>query len=353
MKANRRQFLTVSGTAGIATLAGCSGTSDGSGSNETTITTAQQSEELVRMHTLTLEGAFNTLPYVYATSQNVWKKHGIDLSVEIAPFGQYQRQVVTNQSKIGGMSAPAAVSFPLKGEPLTWIGQEINFTNYMLTRKETKIEEPPDIKGKILGIPMKDSSTTAGYRAIMQDAFDLNILEDPAEVRAAAPPVVWNLLKKGELDAAIEFAGFSIKGQVDPDIQVIFNPIDYWKKEYGTLPPLTLQATTIPFLEENADLAQRYQAGWGDALELFRNNVDEVIQNFGRIAGLETKEQAQVVKERVDKGLQFGPVKYTEEVAESNWKFAQLMKEAGVFKELPDKDKTLTTTSELKDMVNQ
>lgn len=355
MNIDRRTLLRYGSTTGLATIAGCSsqGTQDTTTTSGDSTTTTQN---LTKMNTVVPEGSLYVIPFLYGTINGAWKQHGIELKVSVGPFGKFQRQVIANLAKVGGTPLTTAVKHRNQGEDLTLIGPGMTFANFMLASSDSDISSPEDIKGKKLGVPFETSTTTVGYQALMKDAYDMDLFEAPSDVRAAAPPVLWNLLNQGELDVILEFSGFSIKGQLSDDVNVVFNPIDYWKKEYGTVPPLTARTVRTSWLEEssdNADLALRWNAGWKTALKIFRENVDDAIGRFGRLAGLESEEQSQVIIDRMEREVQFSIPPYTEEKANSNWKFVKALKESGAFESIPNRDNFITLTSELEEMAGR
>ena len=305
------------------------------------------------MHHVVPEGSFYVVPFLYGIENGAWSQFGIDLNVEVGPFPKFQRQIVADLANVGGMPMVSAIDFNLEGEDLTWLGPGMTFANFMLAKTDSGIETPEDIEGKVLGVPFETSTTTIGYRALMQDAYGMDLMEAPSEVRAAAPPVIWNLLNQGDIDVAIEFSGFSIRGQIAEDIRVVFNPIDYWMENYGSVVPLTQRTARLSWLQEspeNADLARRFGQGWAASLEIFRNNIDDAINRYGRLGGLTSQEMGDVVIDRMERGVQFSTPPYTQEQADSNWQFAKSLQAAGVYDTLPAREDMITLSSELDEM---
>lgn len=348
---DRRRFLQgLGGTAALGALAGCTGGDGGTATPE-----PEGTPEPVSLHHVVPEGSFYVVPFLLGIENNSWAQYGIDLNVEVGPFPKFQRQVVADLTPIGGMPMVSAIDFRNQGEELTWLGPGMTFANYMLSMADSDIETVPDIEGKRLGIPFETSTTTLGFRALVQDAFGMDLLEAPSDVRAAAPPVIWNLLLDGEVDVVCEFSGFSIQGQVRDDVRVVFNPIDYWQNEYGTVVPLTQRTTRTSWLEEdpaNADLARRWGQGWADSLEVFRNNIEDGIERYGRLGGLTEEGMAEVILDRMERQVQFSTPPYTQDQADANWRFAESLVEAGVYDSLPDRDAMITTSDELDDLAD-
>lgn len=362
---DRRSMLKCLGAAGATSIAGCAGEEDnsdsGQGTTEQTQTPGQDqatttAQSMTTMKHVVPEGSFYVVPFLYGVENDAWSQYGIDLKVEVGPFPKFQRQIVADQTNVGGMPMVSGLDFKLKGEDLTWIGPGMTFANYMLAKKDSGISSPEDIEGKRLGIPFESSTTTLGYRALMEDAFGMSLMDAPSSVRAAAPPVIYNLLEQDELDVIIEFSGFSIRGQIAEDIEVVFNPIEYWKENYGAVVPLTQRTTRTSWLEEdpaNADLAIRWGKGWKKSLEIFRNNIDDAINRYGRLGGLTEEGMAEIVVDRMERGVQFSTPPYTEDQADANWQFSTALQSAGVFDSLPDRDEMITLSSDLEELANR
>lgn len=368
---DRRQFLRLTGGfGGAATLgavAGCAGgnggetptptaADGGDGGGTLTPTPSDESQSLTTLNHVVPEGSFYVIPFLLGVENGAWREFGIDLKVEVGPFPKFQRQIVADLTPIGGMPMVSGIDFRNKGEDLTWTGPGMTFANFMLAPADSDIETPEDIEGKRLGIPFETSTTTLGYRALMKDAFDMDLLEAPADIRAAAPPVIWNLMKQGELDVIIEFSGFSIQGKVDPDVRVVFDPIQYWQDTYGSVVPLTQRTTRVSWLEEspsNADLAIRWGEAWKRSLEIFRENINDGINRYGRLGGLTSEEEGKVVIDRMEREVQFSVPPFTAEEAEANWQFVTALQDAGVFETLPDRGVMITTADELQELANR
>jgi hypothetical protein len=113
---SRRKFVLATCAAGTAGLAGCA---RGGGDTptprverETVVrertvvqeqTVTRSTEDLTQLHTVAAEADASVPVYLYGINQGVWREYGIDLSVEVAAFGKFVRQIVAGLTNIKGI----------------------------------------------------------------------------------------------------------------------------------------------------------------------------------------------------------------------------------------------------------
>lgn len=340
---SRRKVLTAAGAGIGAGLAGCVGSMTGDG----------QESDPTNIHTMETEGGITVATFLYAINNNVWEPHGINLSFEVASFSKYNQQVVNNQSEIGAPSTVAQIQFANEGEDLAFVGEQLSMYNRMFTRAdEDDIEDPTDLSDKTLGLPAALSSTTSvTHRALINDEYDFDIVDDTAETIASPPPTLWELLQNGEVDAISEFSGYTIRGIASDEVKTIFDPYEYWVNRTGVGLPTTNYTVRRSWLENNVETTQNFLNGWQDAMELMENEADQALQNYGTLSGVTSDAQAETVKNLLNEGVIYGPAYLDEERIESTWEFLQILQDVGHFDQLPDKNELFITQSELEDMV--
>lgn len=339
MDHSRRRLLALGGAGLAAGLAGCRGRlGSGRGSTGTT-----------SLGTIETEGSISDVTYEYALDAGVWEDHGIDLSFDVGSFGEYNRQIVTGSTEIGAPSTVAQLKFVDKGEDLALVGQQLNMFNRMFARADDdSIEDPGDLAGKKVGLPASKTSTTSTtHRVLVAEEYGVDLLSDPAEVRTAPPAALWEFLQDGELDAISEFSGHTIKGIASESVRTVFDPYELWRERTGTELPTTTYTVRRGWLADNADSAVRFLRGWRDAVALFREETDAAIEQYGELAGITSEAEADAVRDLVDDGVVYGPAFFDEESVAANWEFVDLLVDAGVLSERPDRDALYATEADL------
>jgi len=342
----RRQFLGAAGAALGASLAGCS---DQVGTEVTTTESSTTTgSSPTSLSTMSSEGSVTVPVYRWGIDREHWANYGIDLSYETTSFGKYNRQVVEELTEVGAPSTVAQLNFIEKGEPLTFVGQELNMFNRMFVRADDEsIEDPTDLADKRLGLPASLGSTTSTvHRALIDDEYGFDIVEDTAETRAAPPPQLWESLHDGDLDAISEFSGFTIRGIAADSVRTIFDPHELWVERTGVGIPTTTFTVRRGWMEENAGSADDFLAGWQASLTSFRENAATALEEYGDEAGLEP-EEAETTRELMDRGVVFGPAYYDDELADAHWQFFELLADAGAIS-LGERETTFTTAEELR-----
>lgn len=343
VRATRRQMLKLASTGvGATAIAGClggGGDNGGGGSSD--------------MHIIEPEGAATIPVYLYGTDQGVWEEYNINLSTESAAFGKFTRALTNNLSNIAGHSIMYGIQYMNEGEDqMTSIGQQLNFYNQIMSKQGSGIQSPEDLADTHLGVPSEESQTTRIVRAMILDEYDFDILEEPQQVNSSPPPTLWNLLQDDEVDAVLEFSGFTIAGNASDNIQTVFDSYNYWLDRTGQPPSVADFVVYTDWLEENAQLALDYLNGWWDATGTFRENSDQAIQQYGTLGGISNEAEQEVAKQWADDGVLF-PLErgYPQKMADSTYELMQLLADYDLLKGVPDdSSKIFTTIEELKSM---
>lgn len=340
---NRRNVLAGGASLAATSLAGCAilggGDSDGSENDG-------GDGEQVEIHSLNLEGSMFVPVFFYGREQDIWSDRGIDLSMEVTGFGKFTRTFSQNLAT----GASPLSSLPLAGNlagdaPVKCFGQTMNFINQCVVPNGSDIEEPQDLEGKVLGVPGRGSSTTRYYVAMWEDLFGIDILEAPAEIVDASTSTLYNFLAEGEeIDAGLLFTSSTIKAMANDDLRSIFDPVPAWKEEYGQPPSVTMFGVYDEFLNNNAQALLDFWEGWVEAVELFRNEFDQAMNQYGAVGGIDLSSDAEidVVREMVDEGRLF-PTEWNDEWIDMNVQLFELVEQQGGIDAAPSADQFVTT----------
>jgi ABC-type nitrate/sulfonate/bicarbonate transport system substrate-binding protein len=332
MEISRRRALESASVTAAVALTGCIGESTSVSDNSETISIRE------------VESSVSAAVFQWGIDKGVWSSRNIELDFETVPYGRYNRQLVTNESDIGAPATVAQMEFMTDGEPLTFIGPQQNMFNRMFVQADdSSIEDPTDLVDKRVGVPAAVSSTTTTvHRALIDEKYGVDIVEDTAETRAEDPPVLWELFKEGEFDAISEFSGYTIRGIADDSMRTIFDPHALWTERTGVGLPTTTFTVRRDWLEENRETTEQFLEGWAKALSLFRSNAETALSEFGKAAGISDPNEAAVVTELMDTDTIFGPPFYEKSLADSHWSFFELLADREVL-DLPDRGAAITT----------
>lgn len=309
-------------------------------------------DELSEVSTIEPEGGLTIPMFLYGIQEGAWRQFGIDLDFEVAAFGKFQRQVVQNLTEVGGLGIIHQPKFVNEGEDVLMYGQQMNFINGIHVHADSDIEDVTDLRGKKVGMPGGlGSSVAQTLISIFLRDFDFDLREETAELIGSPPPVLWELFMDGEVDAMSQFTGFTVRAESMDEVRTIFNVYDYWTEDHDFPPPLTNFTSQRSWLEENPDLAWNFVQGHHAAAELFREETEVILQNFGRLGGVSDPAEAEVVKDWMDRGRPFGPLEYSDAFIDDNYDYLTLLHETGELEELPDKDDLFVSSAALRDMI--
>lgn len=281
------------------------------------------------LSTIEVESSVSVAVMRWGLDQSVWEERDIDLAFDVEPFNQYNRQLNDELADIGAPSSVAQLEFMEDGEPLIFVGHQQHMFNRIFARADDdSIEGPADLVDKEIGLPAALSSTTStAHRALIADEYGIDIVEDAADTRAADPPVLWELLQDGELDAISEFSGFTIRGIADDSVKTVFDPHELWLDRTGSGAPTTTFTVRKGWLDDNPDLVERFLDGWSAALSSFRENAETALDEYGMEAGITDPDEAAVVADLMADGVIFGPVYYDDDLVDAHWEFFELLME--------------------------
>jgi len=345
---DRRRLLKLSagsiGGAGITGLAGCiSDDNSGDGDGEP--------ESLPTEQYLMTDGELDIPVFLSGAEESAWEDAGLDLKPELTGYERYSRWPSTDGINLGNVNQAIFNNVRNEDEDILLFGGDEFATNGVFVRPDSGIETPTDLEGKRVGVPFWNSGTTQVTTALIQEEYGIDVRED-TDATEAGPSTLWNLLTEQEdLDAIIEFTLFTIKGMANPDtVDMIFAPQDYWEERTGFSPFVTTFAAHRSFIEENPEIPLSFMQGWKNAIENFRDNVDDYMNRYGRFAGLETDAETEVVREKYENNeVTIAPEDWTEDRIENHFELYDIIEKHGIIDEAPSRDGAITY-AELQDM---
>jgi NitT/TauT family transport system substrate-binding protein len=381
-KFDRRDLLQATGaglgTVGIISFSGCTGnggngsqegngSSDGDSSTDGDGSSGDESDgddstsgdgedapmETIEAPYVVSENSLDMVPFQLGQEDGIFAEHGIELNIEITSYGEYSRALTTGDSNFGNADQSMFVDAHNSDFEQVAFGSNLLQLNSIFVREDSDIESVADLEGRSVGVPFWESGTTLGMRAVIQDEFGFSLRED-TDGTAVAPPVLEQLLLDGEIDAAVQFTGFTISGFVNDDLRSIFDIAPFWEERTGHPLVVAYFAARQGWLEENWDVAYRFTQAWNESLDALSENPQEAYDRLGLLAGLDSEEKVEFVSNAFNDGRVHQPTQsnWTEEFVDAQYQFLELLDEYGLKEEIPPREKMISH-SELADNADQ
>src|SRR6185312_821717 len=225
------------------------------------------------------------------------------------------------------------------GLDLSVIGGGLSVFQEVFVRKDSPIKSVADLKGKKFGVWATGAGAFKTARAAMIDAAGVDVMKD-ATIVQLAPPALFKLLEKGDIDAMLNISTFSINATAQPDkYRAVFSPNDYWKKKTGY--PLVWSAPLVAWndwVKQDKNRAKNFTAAVEESFQWLEKpeNMDTAVKKYGTLAGVTTPEAISVYKKWLSEQKVFLS-KWDQKVIDSQWQFLELAKKTGVLEKVPSK----------------
>jgi ABC-type nitrate/sulfonate/bicarbonate transport system substrate-binding protein len=362
-----RQTSVGIGTGAVIGIAGCAGNSDdepaesedmadSSGDGSDTSSDGDNSAEMEEEETdpteinyLIPEGQLDIPMLLGGAEANTFTEAGVDFKPEVTGYGRYARSLTSGEQVIGNVNQDIAITAWEQGDEVTMFGPNLAQFNLMFAQPGSGIESPADFtEDTTIGVPPWASGTSLLTRTMIADEFGIDIREetDSSEVDVSAMYQLFT--EQEEFDVMLQFTGFSVAGVADEIGDVIFNPLEYWEERTGNRPFVTYFAARSDWFEDNREVAANFMEGWGSTRKHFNENLDDIMDRFGLLAGLETDAQVDVVRELFSEGrMTATPDSWDEEFIDNQWELFELMEELGFIEQGPPRDSAAVAYDDL------
>jgi len=126
----------------------------------------------------------------------------------------------------------------------------------------------------------------------------------------------------------------------------------FWKDRTGYPSLVTMFAARGDYIRENPDVARNFLEGWNASVEYTKNNLQEVFDQFGLLAGLESDAEFEVALDQFESGnVTVGdPAEWNQDLIDAQFQLFEAMNEAGFTEGVPTKNDSRITYSELQDL---
>lgn len=300
---------------------------------------SQAASDLKTVKITTPRGSVFILSYFAARDAGIFSKHGIDLQVDPRPFAGFMASLPSRETLVGTPAGLPAIEQMNQGRDLVVIGGGLTVMQNVFVRKDSPFRKITDLRGKRFGVYSTGGAATKALIALVVDGFGMDLRKE-TEFLEIAPPALMALLEKGEVAAMFNLSSLTISAATQPDkFRMIFSPDAYWKEKTGST--LVWSGPTVAWrdwIEENRERAKNFVAAEHESWEWLRQNSDEAVAKYGKLASVNTPAEAEALKKMLKEGGVFLS-KWDSQIIDAQWKFLELAKKVGILDKVPPKEK--------------
>jgi NitT/TauT family transport system substrate-binding protein len=281
------------------------------------------------------------LNWMGARDAGVFRKHGIDVEVDARPFAGFLAGLPAKQTMAATYSGMDAIQKMNQGLDWAIVGGGLTVFQEIFVPKGSPIKTVADLRGKRFGAWSTGAGSFKAVRATLMDAHGIDVMKDTKLVQLA-PPALFKLLEKGEVDAMLNISSFTIKAASEPDkFRSIFVPNEYWKKKTGY--PIVWSAPVVAWkswVNENPARAKNFVMAAQESFEWLRKpeNLDAAVKSHGKLAGVTTPDAIATYKKWLAEHKVFLP-QWNQKIVDAQWQFLEMAKRHGVLDAVPAKEK--------------
>jgi ABC-type nitrate/sulfonate/bicarbonate transport system substrate-binding protein len=280
------------------------------------------------------------LSWMGAKDAGVFRKYGIEVEVDARPFAAFLAGLPAKQTMATTYAGMEAVEKMNQGLDWVVIGGGLTVFHPVFVPKDSPIKTVADLRGKRFGVWSTGAGAYKAVKTALIDAHGLDVEKDTKIVQLA-PPALFKLLERGEVDAMVNISSFTIKAASQPDkFRSIFSPNEHWKKKTGY--PIAWTAPLVAWkswVKENPTRAENFAKATMESFRWLRKpeNLDAAVKAHGTLAGVTTPEAVAVYKKWLGEKRIF-LAEWDQKAVDAQWQFLQLAKQSGVIDKVPSKE---------------
>ena len=303
--------------------------------------TVPPAHALDKIHVVTSRNSVFVLSYMGARDAGVFRKHGIDLSVDARPFAGFLAAIPSKEAMVGQASGLGVISHINNGMDLVVMGGGLTVMNSLFALTSSDIHKITDLKGKKLGTWSTGASAYAALRTTALDGYNFDVAHDD-QLLQIGPPALFKLLQRGDVNAMINISSLTVAAYSQPEkFRMVFSPNEYWEKKTGY--PLVWTSPVVAWrswVDANRDRARRFVEAMHDSYRWLRDpaNLHAAVKKYGVLAGVKPG-IAENTYARLLKEKRIFLDHWTKPVVDAEWKFLEAAKKLGVLKKVPPEDK--------------
>ncbi|MGH7099449.1 MAG: ABC transporter substrate-binding protein [Stellaceae bacterium] len=277
------------------------------------------------------------LSYLGGRDAGIFRKHGIDLQVDVRPFAGFLAALPAKQCMATTYSGIDAIEKMNQGYDWAIIGGGLTVIQNVFVRKNSPFKTVTDLRGKRFGTFSTGAGAFKGARAAILDATGFDVQKDTKLVQLAAP-ALFKLLEDGSLDAMINISSYTIRALSQPDkFRSIFSPNDYWRQKTGY--PVVWSAPLVAWtswVKQDPERARNFAAAVEDSFRWLRKpeNFDAAVKKYGALAGVTDPAEIKTYKELLGEKKIF-LTHWNRKSADAEWQFLKMAQRHGVLEKVP------------------
>ena len=204
---------------------------------------------------------FNSWLSSYAIREGIVSSDEVEVNITLAT--DYETQILAGKFPMGAMAtatfAVACETSNIKFKGIsTYIvhegAQKQEGVNVLYTRAGSPLKSPAELVGKKVGVPDLTSSATSVFLGMLKQEYGIN--EDQLVLVNKQNPLLLELLRSGEIDAAMLGGNVSVQAFVDPAFKVLWNLDKDFYSKYGDYFFPSILIVEEGYLKDNLDVVK-------------------------------------------------------------------------------------------------
>ncbi|MGH8638510.1 MAG: ABC transporter substrate-binding protein, partial [Burkholderiales bacterium] len=306
-----------------------------------TLAQSAQKQALQKVKAVIPQNSVFVLNWLGARDAGVFRKHGIDLEVDVRPFAAFLAGLPSKETLATTYSGMESIQKINQGVDWAIIGGGLTVFHGIFVPKNSPIKKPADLRGKRVGVWSTGAGVFTAVQTALREAHGIDIVKDTKIVQLA-PPALFKLLERGDVDAMVNISSFTVRALSQPDkFRSLFTPNEYWKKKTGY--PIVWTAPLVAWrswVDQDPARAKNYAAAVMDSFRWLRKpeNLDAAVKKYGKVAGVTSPKVIATYKKLLAEKRLF-LTEWDRKAVDAQWQFLELAKKHGVLKKVPSKEK--------------
>jgi ABC-type nitrate/sulfonate/bicarbonate transport system substrate-binding protein len=228
---------------------------------------------------------FNSWLTSYAIREKIVTSDRVDVNITLAT--DYETQILAGKFPMGAM-ATATFGVAYETSEIKFKGistyivhqgaQKQEGVNILYTRAESGIKSPAELVGKKVGVPDLTSSATSVFLGMLKQEYGIS--EDQLVLVNKQNPLLLELLRKGEIDAAMLGGNVSVQAFVDPGFKVLWNVDKDFRAKYGDYFFPSILIVEQSYLNDNPEVVKSVYSLLLESNEYGEQHLDELAAKY-------------------------------------------------------------------------